>query len=333
MAETKTTIAVDAAGGDYAPQEVVKGAIRGGEEYGVNIILVGKKAILHVLAARYLKQDWLTIVEANEVIEFNEHPMRAVVSKPNSSIVVGVNLVKQGVAQAFMSAGHTGAMFGASMMILDKKDGIERPAICAVLDITGSTPVVLIDVGANADCKPHYLVQFAEMGIAFARRVLGVKSPRVALLNIGEEDTKGNRLAQDSFVLLKDSGLNFIGNVEGHDLSKRKADVVVTDGFTGNIVLKTLEGMGDVIQNIRELGNAGTKNVRGRALLHLVGIDSWARRMDYREYGGACLLGVNGNIIIAHGRSRAGAIKNAIGLAKQTVEGKISDTIEEERHE
>ncbi|MDP2916923.1 MAG: phosphate acyltransferase PlsX [Dehalococcoidia bacterium] len=333
MAETKTTIAVDAAGGDYAPQEVVKGAIRGGEEYGVNIILVGKKAILHVLAARYLKQDWLTIVEANEVIEFNEHPMRAVVSKPNSSIVVGVNLVKQGVAQAFMSAGHTGAMFGASMMILGKKDGIERPAICAVLDITGSTPVVLIDVGANADCKPHYLVQFAEMGIAFARRVLGVKSPRVALLNIGEEDTKGNRLAQDSFVLLKDSGLNFIGNVEGHDLSKRKADVVVTDGFTGNIVLKTLEGMGDVIQNIRELGNAGTKNVRGRALLHLVGIDSWARRMDYREYGGACLLGVNGNIIIAHGRSRAGAIKNAIGLAKQTVEGKISDTIEEERHE
>lgn len=332
MTEKKTTIAVDAAGGDYAPQEVVKGAIKAGEEYGINIALVGKKGILHVLAAHHLKKDWLTIVEANEVIEFNEHPMKAVISKPDSSIVVGISLVKQGLASAFVSAGHSGAVFGASLLILGKKEGIERPAICAVLDITGSTPVVLIDAGANADCKPPYLVQFADMGAAFSQRVLGVRSPRVALLNIGEEETKGNRLAQESYGLLKSSGLNFIGNVEGHDLPKRKADVIVTDGFTGNIVLKTIEGMGDAVQNIRELGHAGTKNVRGRALLRMVGMDSWARRMDYREYGGACLLGVNGNIIIAHGRSRASAIKTAIGLAKQTVEGSISEIIEEKNN-
>lgn len=324
MAGKKTIIAVDAAGGDYAPHEIVKGAIKAGEEYEVGIVLVGKKSIIHVLAARQLREDWLTIVDATEVIEPDEHPMRAIISKPNSSIVLGVNLVKQGAAQAFVSAGRTGAVFGASVLILGRKEGIERPAICGVLDITGSTPVLLIDVGANSDCKPHYLVQFAEMGVDFAQRVLGVKSPRVGLLNIGEEPTKGNYLTQESYAMLKASNLNFIGNVEGHDLPKLKADVVVTDGFTGNVVLKTYEGMGDAIQNIRQMGHAGTRQVRGRSLVEIVGLDSWAKRMDYREYGGACLLGVNGNIIIAHGRSRAGAIKNAIGLAKQTVEGNIN---------
>lgn len=325
-------IAVDAAGGDYAPHETVKGAIKAGEEFETDIALVGKKSIIHVLAGRYLKKDWLSIIDADEVIEPDEHPMKAVISKPNSSIVVGVNMVKRGEVQAFVSAGRTGALFGASVMILGRKEGIERPAVCGVLDITGSTPVLLIDVGANADCKPHYLVQFAEMGSAFAQRVLGVDNPRIGLLNIGEEETKGNRLAQESFIILKSSKLNFIGNVEGHDLPKRKADVIVTDGFTGNIVLKTLEGVGTAIQNIRQLGHAGTNGVRGRALLEIVGVDSWAKRMDYREYGGACLLGVNGNIILAHGRSRAGAIKNAIGLAKQVVEGNITQITEEEKN-
>jgi phosphate acyltransferase len=325
-------IAVDAAGGDYAPHEVVKGAVLAGEEYGIEIALVGKKSILHVLAAKYLKKEWLSIVDASEVIEFNEHPIKAVTNKPDSSIVVGINLLKTGGAAAFVSAGHSGAVFAAAFLILGKMEGIERPAICATLDITGSTPVILIDAGANADCKPPYLVQFAEMGSLFAHRVLGIQSPRVGLLNVGEEETKGNHLAIESHELLKSSGLNFIGNIEGHDIPKRKADVVVTDGFTGNIVLKTIEGMGEAVQDFKKLSQSisASSSLHGRALTSSVGLSSRAKKLDFTEYGGACLLGVNGNVIIAHGRSHARAIKNAIGLAKMTTEGNMLELSKKE---
>ncbi len=325
-------IAVDAAGGDYAPSEVIKGVVLAAEENDVDIILVGQKSLIHVTGGRQLKNSRISIVDASQVIEADEHPMKAVMSKPDSSIVVGINLLKEGKAQAFVSAGNTGALFGAAFLNLGIIDGVERPAICAILDITETTPVVLLDAGANADCKPHYLVQFAEMGDAFAKRVIGIETPRIGLLSNGTEETKGNRLTVESHELLKNSGLNFIGNIEANEIPKGKVDVVVTDGFTGNIVLKTIEGLGDAVQNFKQLWRGVYKayHVHGSALLNSVGLDSWAKKLDFREYGGACLLGVNGNVIKAHGRSRSHAIKNAIILARQTAEGNIFATIKRE---
>jgi glycerol-3-phosphate acyltransferase PlsX len=288
-------IAVDAAGGDYAPNEIIKGAILAAEEYEVEIALVGNKSLIHVTAARNLKNHGITIVEADQIIESDESPMRAVMSKPNSSIVVGINLLKEGKAQAFVSAGNTGALFGAAFLKLGLIEGIERPAICAILDITGGTPVLLIDAGANADCKPHYLLQFAEMGNAFAKKVIGLENPRVGLLSNGTEDIKGNRLVIEAHELLEAAkgDFNFIGNIEANDLPKGKVDVVVTDGFTGNIVLKTLEGLGEAVQNFKHLWNdvAKASHIHGSALLRSVEMDTWARKLDFRQYGGACLLG------------------------------------------
>jgi phosphate acyltransferase len=325
-------IAVDAAGGDYAPGEVIKGAVQAAEDYDINIALVGKKSLIHLTAARHLKDSRINIVDANQVIENDEQPMRAVMSKPDSSIVVGINMLKDNKAQAFVSAGNTGALFGAAFLKLGIVEGIERPAICAILNITETTPVVLLDAGANADCKPQYLVQFAEMGSAFAKRVIGIESPRVGLLSNGSEETKGCRLVVDSHELLKATKLNFIGNIEANDLTKGKADVVVTDGFTGNIVLKTIEGLGDAVQNYKQLWRGVNKayHVHGSTLLNSVGLDSWAKKLDFREYGGACILGIKGNVIKAHGRSHAHAIKNAINLAKQTAESNIYASVNKE---
>lgn len=329
-------IAVDASGGEHAPHEIVKGAIKASQEYDVDIALVGKKAILHVLTSRYLRKQRLTIIDASEVIEPNESPVKAVQSKQDSSIVVGINLIKDGTASAFVSAGSTGAVLCAALLNLGKVKSVERPAIGGILDITSSTPVLLIDAGANVDCRPSHLAQFAQLGTIYTKQVLDISSPRVGLLSNGEEETKGNRLILETHKLLKNTNLNFIGNVEGQDILRRTADVIVTDGFTGNIVLKTIEGLGDIFQN--RLGQVGPAvssayHLPGRLLQSVVGLDSWARRMDYREYGGACLLGVDGNIIITHGRSQAKAIKNAIGLAKQTAERGVLQTIKEENHE
>jgi len=328
-------IAVDAAGGEYAPHEIVKGAIKAAHEYKVNIALVGSKPILHVLAGRYLRKPGLSIIDAGEVIDFHEPPVEAVRTKLDSSIVVGINLVRDGAAQAFVSAGNTGAVVCAALFNLGKIEGIQRPALCSVLDITRSKPVLLIDSGVNINCRPSHMVQFARLGSIYCRQILGTDSPRIGLLSNGEEETKGNNLVQKSHQLLKKTNLNFIGNIEGDAIIKGVADVIVADGFTGNIVLKTLEGLGDtVVSSLQHLVQGTTKatHVQGSALLHLVGLDSWAKRVDYREYGGACLLGVNGNVIVAHGRSQAKAIKNAIGLAKQTVEQGISQLIKEESH-
>ena len=330
-------IAVDAAGGDYAPHEIVKGAVKAAQEYEVEVALVGKKKVLHVLAGRYLRKPGVTIVEASQTIEPHESPMKAIRGKPNSSIVVGINLVKEGRASSFISAGNTGAVLGAALLSLGKVRGIERPAIACIMDITPSTPVLLIDAGANVDCRPSHLVQFAEMGAIYSQHVLGISSPRVGLLSVGEEETKGNQLVQESYQLLKKaSHLNFIGNIEGHDILKIAADVVVTDGFTGNIVIKTIEGLSDTfLGSMRQIGHviSSAYRFRGRDLLRDLGLGSWVNRIDYREYGGACLLGVNGNIIIAHGRSQAKTIKNAIGIAKHMAEQGISQVIKEEIHE
>ena len=330
-------IAVDAAGGDYAPHEIVKGAVKAAGEYEVEVALVGKKKVLHVLAGRHLKKRGVSIVEASQVIEPNESPIKAIRSKTDSSIVVGVNLIKEGKAAAFVSAGNTGAVLGAALFGLGKIKGIERPAIACIMDITPSTPALLIDAGANIECRPNHLVQFAEMGVVFSQHVLGITQPRVGLLSNGAEETKGSQLVQESYPLLKKAKhLNFIGNIEGHDILKVVADVVVTDGFTGNIVLKTIEGMSDTfLGSARQVGHviSSAYHFRGRDLLRDIGLGSWVNRIDYREYGGACLLGVNGNVIIAHGRSQAKTIKNAIGIAKHMAEENIAQVIKEEIHE
>lgn len=329
-------IAVDAAGGEYAPHEVVKGAIKAVQEYKVNIALVGSKPILHVLAGKYLGKPGITFIDAGEVIDFHESPVEAVRTKLDSSIVVGINLVRDGAAQAFVSAGNTGAVVCAALFNLGKIAGVERPALCSVLDITHSKPVLLIDSGVNVDCRPNHMVQFAKLGSIYCQQILGTESPRIGLLSNGAEDSKGNQLVRKSHQLLKKTNLNFIGNVEGQDVIKGTADVIVADGFTGNIVLKTIEGLGEtVLSSLQPLAQGATRtsHVRGSALLNIVGLDSWAKKVDYREYGGACLLGVKGSIIVAHGRSQAKAIKNAIGLAKQTVEQGVLGLIKEESSE
>ena len=327
-------IAVDAAGGEYAPHEVVKGAIKAAQEYSVDIALVGRRAVLHTLTSRHLNKPNLTIVEASQIIGSHESPIKAVRSKPDSSIVVGVDLVKKGTAAAFVSAGNSGAVLSSALFSLEKIEGIERPAIASILNFT-STPILLIDAGANVNCRPRHLVQFARLGAIYAEQVLGISSPRVGLLSNGDEETKGNLLVRESHKLLKKTNLNFIGNIEGQDVSRGAADVIVTDGFTGNIVLKALEGLGETLHDLLwQLSPSFNSNrIQGRLLLHMVGLGSWAKKVDYREYGGACLLGVNGNVIIAHGRSQARAIKNAIGLAKQTAERGISQIIREENYE
>lgn len=326
-------IAVDAAGGEYAPYEVVKGAIKAIQDYEVDIALVGKRNILHLLTSRY-KKSGLTIVEASEVIELGESPLRAVQNKPNSSIVVGTNLVKNGKADAFISAGNSGAVMAAALLILGKIEGVLRPAIGSFINIAPPNPIFLIDAGANVDCRPEHLVWFARLGNLYVSQVLGIESPRIGLLSNGEEEAKGNKLIKESHKLLKDSGLNFIGNIEGHDIMTGVAEVIVTDGFTGNVVLKTIEGISTTwLYSLSQAGQVFAKAYRlsSRALNRDMGMSSWSRRLDYREYGGACLLGVNGNVIISHGRSRSRAVKNAVGLAKRMVEQNISQIIKEEK--
>jgi glycerol-3-phosphate acyltransferase PlsX len=324
-------IAVDAAGGEY-PREVVEGAAKASEEYNVRVALVGNKGILHLMASRHKDKAKLSIVEASQVIEPHESPVKAVRGKPDSSIVVGINMVRDGKASAFVSAGNTGAVVFASLLNLGKIEGVERPALGSFLDITPTTPTLLIDSGANADCRPSHLVQFAYLGATYVKHILNIRNPSVRLLSNGEEETKGNHLTQESHSLLKKTKLNFIGNIEGQDISKKTTDVIVTDGFTGNIVLKTIEGLGDsFLSVVRQTGHilSAAYHLQGRTLLTDIGLGSWVERVDYREYGGACLLGVNGAIIVSHGRSQAKAIKNAIGLAKKTAERDICRIIKE----
>ena len=329
------TIAVDASGGEYAPHEIVKGAIKAAQDFKVEIALVGKKDILTVQASRHMKKLGISIINAPQVIKDDEPPIEAVNSKPKSSIVVGTNLVRDGKASAFVSAGNTGAVLYSALISLGKINGVDRPAIGTIININITTPVLLIDSGANANCRPIHLVQFAQLGSIYAREVLGVASPRVTLLNNGEEETKGNQLARQTYSLLKKTNLNFAGNIEPQDISKGNADVIVTDGFTGNIVLKTMEGLGDTFLKLRNLGQlvSNAYHMQSRSMLLDVGISSLVKRIDYRESGGACLLGVNGNVIIGHGRSQAKAIKNAIGLAKQSIDHNVCQMMQEQVYE
>lgn len=310
-------IAVDAHGGEYAPREVVKGAIEAAKEYPADIALVGNKAILDMLLRHYSRKPKLAIVPASQIIGQNEDPFQAVQNKPDSSIVVGVNLLRDGTADGFVSTGSTGAVVVASFLNLSIVKGIERLALCAVADLTQPQPTLIIDGGVTANCRPIFLVQFAQMANILAEQVLGINSPKIGLLNNGEEELKGNALAKEAYQLLKKTNLNFIGNIEGFDVLQGKADVIVTDGFTGNVLIKTIEGYSQVIQDLLKLGQAAKIDhyLTGAALARYTQLAATIKKLDYTEYGGACLLGVNGNVVIGHGRSRAKAIKSAIHLA------------------
>jgi len=318
VAASEPVIALDAMGGDHAPQEIVAGAVLAARELGVQVALVGLPALVEAELAKHgPRPEGIRLVAASEVIAMDEHPAQAARHKKDSSIVVGLKLVKQGEAAAFVSAGNTGAVLAGSIMYLGRLRGIERPSLVALLPLSGRLSL-LLDVGANADCKPEYLVQFAEMGSVYLERVWKMEKPRVALLSIGEEESKGNQLAQETYALLKKaSHLNFIGNVEGKDIASGVADVVVTDGFTGNVVVKTMEAIAGFIRSQLE-GSIRSKWYYWLPGLALRGaFQGVQKRTDYREYGAGPLLGVNGLVFVAHGRSDALAIKSSLRVARE----------------
>jgi glycerol-3-phosphate acyltransferase PlsX len=310
-------IALDAMGGDYAPHEVVLGAVQAAPALGAEIALVGEPERLTAELKRCGgSQQGITIVPASEVIGMGEAPAQAVRRKRDSSLMVAMEMVRGGEAAAFVSAGNTGAVMAAALLVLGRIEGIDRPALGILLPGRNGTPVLVLDAGANADCRPEWLVQFAQLGSVYMTRTAHLPAPRVALLNIGEEESKGNQLAQEAYTLLKRSGLNFTGNVEGRDLTRGLADVIVTDGFTGNVVLKTSEGVADFILTELQAGLTAGVHLKLAAALLRGALQKVARRIDFREYGGAPLLGVNGVVIIGHGRSNSRAIASALRTAR-----------------
>jgi len=323
-------IALDAMGGDHAPQVVVEGGVCFAREFGEEVILVGReKAIRRELENHDISGLRLPIIHARQVIEMTDKPAQAVKAKKDSSMVVGIDLVKRGEAQAFVSAGNSGGVMVAALFRLGRMKGVQRPALTAVF-LTAEKPLCILDVGANTDCKPEYLLQFAIMGKVYVERVMGVPNPRVGIVSNGEEEGKGNQLVLDTYALLKESDLNFIGNLEGKDLFSGLADVVVTDGFTGNVMIKLAEGTASFFAGVIE---EEIKRSPLTALGGLLAKPAFRRvksRLDYSEYGGAPLLGVNGVVIVAHGRSNAKAIKNALRMAKRTVEGGMIEAIKGE---
>ncbi len=321
-------IIVDAMGGDHAPFEIVKGAVEAVEDNQTEVILVGDKNVIQPLLPSSSSNSRLSIVNATEIITSDEHPIKTVRTKRRSSIVVGLNLLKHGGGAAFVSAGSTGAIVSASIFILHKIKGVDRPALAAPLP-TPSRFCLLLDVGANADCKPAFLVNFAQLGKLYMEKIFGVDNPRVGLLTTGEEKMKGNRLARETHKLLTTTNLNFIGNIEGKDITRGLVDIIITDGFTGNMVLKVMEGFGENLFDFFEQILAGDARYQQSAPLFKLALGSFVKRFNYSEHGGAPLLGVNGNVIITHGRSRAKAIKNAIYLAQRTAEFRLTETIAE----
>lgn len=330
-------IAVDAMGGDYAPEEIVLGAIHAVREYKYDIVLVGdENKIRAVLQQNRAKEnEHLSIVHASEVIEMGEHPVQAVRKKKDASIVVATKLVREGACSAVVAAGSTGAAVTAALLGLGRITGIERPCIATPIPSKRGI-TVLLDSGANSNSKPRHLVEAAIMGSHYAKYILGIEKPQVGLLNIGEEATKGNELCQRTYPLLeKLKTIDFYGNVEGRDIPKGVVDVVVCDGFVGNVILKFGEGLGMFIyQLVRDAIKQSGFIAKLGAMAIYPALKSLKKRLDFTEYGGAPLLGVDGSFVICHGSSKAKAIKNAIRVAgemvQQDVTGHIRASIEEE---
>ncbi|MBC7258706.1 MAG: phosphate acyltransferase PlsX [Chloroflexi bacterium] len=320
-------IVVDAMGGDDAPEVVIQGLQAYLAQGTADVILVGQEDKVKPLLENYpLPPDRVQFRHASQVIDMDEHPAEAVKAKEDSSMVVGMNLLKSGEADAFMSAGNSGGVLAAALFRLGRIPGIKRPALSTVFP-TQKGFTFILDIGANTDCKPLYLQQFGIMGSIYAERVLGVPNPRVGIVSNGEEPGKGSMLVQEAFGLLKGSNLNFIGNVEGKDIPAGMADVVVTDGFTGNVIIKLAEGAAALMLGIIGEEIRRRKVAALGALLAKPAFRAVKHRLDYAEYGGAPLLGVDGVVIIAHGRSNAKAICNAIRVAERAVNGKIVEQI------
>ncbi len=324
-------IAVDAMGGDNAPQAVIAGAVQAAKEFGVGIILVGIEQVIREELDKHhnAKALPLEIRNATEVVDMLDSPATVFRRKKDSSIRIANELVKSGEAVAVISAGHTGAAMATSLFVLGKLEGIERPAIATIMPTMKGTCIIL-DVGANVDCKPNHLLQFAIMGEVYSKYLLKNRNPRVGLLSIGEEATKGNELTKEAFKLLSETSLNFVGNVEGRDVMSGNADVVVCDGFIGNVVLKISEAVAETIGlMIRE--NIGDNLVRKLGYFMMrPAFRSLKRRIDYAEYGGAPLIGINGISIISHGRSSDRAIKNAIRVAAELAKSEINKRLRED---
>ena len=319
-------IALDAMGGDFAPDQVVAGGVQAHRELGVEVIFVGQKEKVDTALAKAGAGKWALIEDAAEVIAMDENPAQAVRTKKNSSIVRACTMVEDGRAAGFVSAGNSGAVMAAGLFGLRRIPGVERPAIGAVIP-TATARCLLLDAGANADARPEYLVQFARMGSIYAERVMDIASPRVGLLSNGEEPGKGNQLVQATEPLLRAAtGINFIGNIEGNDVFKDRADVIVCDGFTGNVLVKTAEGAAELL--FRSIRDA----IKGDPIASLGGLlvrpklQALRARVDWRELGGWLLLGVNGVTVIAHGRSDATAIRSAIRVARDAVDRQVIAT-------
>ncbi len=323
-------IAIDAMGGDDAPQAIVEGAIIATREFGIEPILVGdESAIQRELSKHNVMGLPISVIHASQQVEMDESPSSVIRKKRDSSIWVATRLVKEGAAIAVVSAGNTGASMAAGLFNLGPLSCVERPAIPTPLPTLAGT-AILIDVGANVDCKPNHLFQFAIMGRIYAEEIFGLSDPRVGLLSIGEEDTKGNELTKEVFKRLKRSKLNFVGNVEGRDVYSGEVDVIVCDGFIGNVALKISEGLSEaIIQFLKKEILVSSLGKLGYLLLK-PSFSRFKKKIDYAEYGGAPLLGLNGTSIICHGHSSPEAIKNAIQVAKESYKRGVTRHIQEQ---
>ena len=325
-------IALDAMGSDRAPKPEIEGAIQAARRFGIPVTLVGPEQSLRAELSRYSAAGSLpiSVTHASEVISMDDKAVQAVRAKRDSSMRVGLRLVRDGQAAAFISAGNTGAAMATAKMVLGGLPGVDRPALVAVIPTAIGTISTLLDVGANVDCRAHNLEQFAVMGDIYFRSMFGTARPRIGLLSIGEEEGKGNELTREAFDLLKQLPINFIGNVEGRDLYTGKVDVVVADGFVGNVALKTSEGVANLVRSTLKETLAATITSQVGALLSRSAFADFKKRLDHTEYGGAPLLGVKGACFVTHGSSNANAIKNAIRVAAEFVEREITAKIERE---
>ncbi|MFY9561138.1 MAG: phosphate acyltransferase PlsX [Terriglobales bacterium] len=326
-----SVIALDAMGSDRAPKPEIEGALQAARHHGARVLLVGPEPRLKAELARYpgARRLPIEVVHAGEVITM-EDKVEAIRAKRDSSLRVGLRLVRNGRADGFVTAGNTGAAMATAKMVLGALPGVDRPALAAAFPTVLNTAAVLLDVGANVDCDPVNLEQFAVMGDIYCRAIFGMKRPRIGLLSIGEEESKGNELTREAFQLLKQLPLNFIGNVEGRDLYNGQVDVIVADGFVGNVALKTSEGVARLVRAVLKETLKSTITRQVGALLSRNAFSDFKKRLDHTEYGGAPLLGVKGVCIITHGSSNTNAIKNAIRVASEFAKGKVNETIERE---
>jgi phosphate acyltransferase len=326
-----SAIALDAMGSDRAPKPEIEGALQAARHHGTRVVLVGPEQRLRAELARYPGASRLPveIYHASEVITM-EDKVEAIRAKRDSSIRVGLRLVRDGVTAGFVTAGNTGAAMATAKMVLGALPGVDRPALAAAFPTVLNTAAVLLDVGANVDCEPINLEQFAVMGEIYYRTIFGARKPRVGLLSIGEEEGKGNELTREAFHLLKQLPLNFVGNVEGRDIYNGDVHVIVADGFVGNVALKTSEGVARLVRTVLKETLKATITRQVGALLSRSAFSDFKKRLDHTEYGGAPLLGVKGVCIITHGSSNTNAIKNAIRVAAEFAEAGVNHTIERE---